>query len=201
MRFFCLLMMLSKPCHPLIKWQSSFINTTAEKVMNRIPNQLMKFYQSGVGMADLISSRQHYDDNDYPWAKRMLGKFPIPVWQRDSVWTLDQKVSFIESAFLGYDLGSIVINGYLDGKNDTLVMYSDCLIDGQQRIEASLDFVNNKFKVYGLYWKELTRSEQNRFLMRELGKRMVDCFDEVKLKEVYNHLNFSGTSHKESERA
>lgn len=62
-------------------------------------------------------------------------------------------------------------------------------------------YTNNKFPVYGLLWKELDRSEQNRFLMRELGKRMVNCFDEEKLKQVYNHLNFSGTNHKESERA
>jgi uncharacterized protein with ParB-like and HNH nuclease domain len=133
--------------------------------------------------------------------KKMLGKFPLPSWQRDSVWKIKQKISFIESIYLGYDLGSIVINGYVNGKNDTLVKFSDCLIDGQQRIEAMLEYNDNKFPIFGSYWKELDRQDQTRFLYKEVGKRMVHCFDEQKLKDVYNHLNFSGTRHKKSEKA
>ena len=103
--------------------------------------------------------------HDYPWAKKMLGKFPLPPWQRDSVWTREQKVSFIKSVYLGYDLGSVVINGYLTIQNDKLAKFSDCLIDGQQRLGAILDYTDNEFSVYGLLWKELDRNEQNRFLI------------------------------------
>ena len=168
---------------------------------SRIPQPIMSFSESGVMIASLIDKRHGYSQKDYPWARKMLGKFPIPTWQRESVWTLDQKVSFIESCYLGYDIGSIVVNGYLDLDNDTLVKHSDCLIDGQQRVEAMLDYANDKFKVFGLFYSELSRGEQSRFLNRELGKRTTNCFDEAKLRAVYNHLNFSGTKHLESERA
>ncbi|MFC5079533.1 hypothetical protein VTH8203_01520 [Vibrio thalassae] len=167
----------------------------------RIPQPIIKFSESGVMISDLVDKRHGYTAEDYPWARKMLGKFPIPTWQRDSVWTLKQKVSFIESCYLGYDIGSIVVNGYLDLDDNTLAEYSDCLIDGQQRVEALLDYTSDKFKVFGFYYSELERSEQSRFLYRELGKRTTDCFDERKLKVVYNHLNFSGTNHLESERA
>lgn len=168
---------------------------------NRIPQPIIAFSESGVMISDLVGQRHGYSAKDYPWARKMLGKFPIPVWQRESVWTLAQKVSFIESCYLGYDIGSIVVNGYVDLDNNTLAKYSDCLIDGQQRVEAMLDYTNDKFKVFGLFYSELNRGEQSRFLLRELGKRKTECFDEQKLKAVYNHLNFSGTNHLDCERA
>ena len=167
----------------------------------RIPKPIIEFSESGVMIASLVDQRHGYSSKDYPWARKMLGKFPIPAWQRESVWTLAQKVSFIESCYLGYDIGSIVINGYLDTSDTTLAIYSDCLIDGQQRVEAMLDYTNNKFKVFGFFYSDLCRKERSRFLHREMGKRTTNCFDEQKLKAVYNHLNFSGTNHLESERA
>jgi hypothetical protein len=167
----------------------------------RIPPKQLDFRNTSSAIAEFISTSHGYSASDYPWAKKMLGKFPLPAWQRDSVWTMAQKVSFIQSVYLGYDLGSVVVNDYVTLKGDKLAKFSDCLIDGQQRLEAILEYTNSELPVYGLLWKELTRSEQNRFLMREIGKRMINCFDEDKLKQVYNHLNFSGTKHKESERA
>jgi uncharacterized protein with ParB-like and HNH nuclease domain len=169
--------------------------------MSRLPEKAMDFRNTSSAIAEFISPSNGYGASDYPWAKKMLGKFPLPPWQRDSVWTLEQKVGFIQSVYLGYDLGSVVINDCLYLNNDTLGKFSDCLIDGQQRLEAIFDYTNNEFSVYGLFWKELNRSEQNRFKMRELGKRMVNCFDDEKLRQVYNHLNFSGTRHEENERA
>ena len=93
-----------------------------------------------------------------------------------------------------------MINSYED-VNGIMRPMSDILIDGQQRVSALRSFVMNEFQVNGLYWKELNRTEQRTFLERELGKKEVNCFDEEKLKVVYDHLNFSGTKHKESERA
>lgn len=165
-----------------------------------MPKPIVKFTESGILIGDIISERMGYDASDYPWAKRMLGKFPIPEWQRDSVWTIEQKISFIESVYLGYDLGSVVINGYKE-INRALVKHSDILIDGQQRTEAILEYVAGEFKVFGAYWADVAVNDKSRFRMRQLGRRTTHCFDEVILKQIYNHLNFSGTSHNEVERA
>ena len=169
--------------------------------MSRIPSEMLKFSESGIQIGEIILSTHGYTADDYPWAKRMLGKYPIPQWQRDSVWTLEQKVSFIRSAYFGFDLGSVVFNSWRENSDKKLVYLSDIIIDGQQRIEAILDYVQDKFPVFGLYWSELTRGEQLRFKTRQLSRKTTRCFDEALLKEVYNHLNFSGTNHKESERA
>ncbi len=169
--------------------------------MSKILTRVIKSTATQTFISELVSPRFGYDANDYPWAKGMLGKFPLPVWQRDSVWTQEQKVSFIESAYYGFDLGSIVVNGYEYDRNDKLIPFSDCLIDGQQRIGAMLEYCNNQFKINGYFFDELDKKEKNAFLMRDMGLHRVNCFDEEKLKTLYNHLNFSGTNHKESERA
>ncbi|MCX8795868.1 DUF262 domain-containing protein [Vibrio parahaemolyticus] len=169
--------------------------------MGKILSRIIKSTASQTFISELVGVRVGYNQSDYPWAKKMLGKFPLPQWQRDSVWTDKQKVSLIESAYYGFDLGAIVINTYDHDKKGNLIPFSDCLIDGQQRIGAMLDYINSKFKVNGYYFNELSRQEQGSFMMRDIGLHKISCFEEEKLKMLYNHLNFSGTNHKESERA
>jgi hypothetical protein len=169
--------------------------------MTRMPSPIIDFRESGVSIADLISERHGYSSADYPWAKHMLGKFPIPKWQRESVWTKSQKVALIKSVYLGYDIGSVVINGYDELSGGRLAPFSDALIDGQQRIETFLEYTRDGFAVWDMKWSQLDRKDKSRFVNRQMGKRMTNCFDEARLKEVYNHLNFAGTAHEESERA
>ncbi|MEZ9334268.1 hypothetical protein AB4570_17630 [Vibrio sp. 10N.222.49.F1] len=45
---------------------------------NRIPQPIIKFSESGVMISDLVDKRHGYSEKDYPWARKMLGKFPIP---------------------------------------------------------------------------------------------------------------------------
>lgn len=160
----------------------------------RLPKRVIHFNATGTSIHGLISN-SGYGKEAYPWADRMLGRFPLPTWQRQLVWSESQKRSFIESVFMGYDLGSVMINDYEDiGGGKTRPM-SDILIDGQQRVSALLAFVNNEFDYEGFYWRDLNRRERRRFLEREMGKKTTRCFDEAELKKVYNHLNFSGTNH------
>ena len=168
---------------------------------NRMPKPIIRFNSTSMQIAGLVE-HTGYGKEAYPWTDRFIGKFPLPSWQRELVWTVEQNVSFIESVFMGYDLGSVMINSYEDIASYGLTRsFSDILIDGQQRVNALVSYVDNKFSVCGLYWKDLNRNERRVFLERELGKKEINCFDEEKLKQVYDHLNFSGVKHKESERA
>src|SRR3546814_5854747 len=76
-------------------------------------------------------------DEDTLWdmnQPRLCGLF-IPPFQRPLVWEMDRKIAFIESAYLGIHLGTIVFNDALnlpmvDGRFDPTDRW---LIDGQQR--------------------------------------------------------------------
>ncbi|MFW1108333.1 DUF262 domain-containing protein [Vibrio parahaemolyticus] len=168
--------------------------------MNRLPAPIIRFSSGSRPLEILICGGK--EKSDYPWASRFIGGWPLPSWQRGLVWTVEQKVSFIESVFIGYDLGSVMINEahWPDGAKASTPM-SEIIIDGQQRISALVGFVNNEFQVNGLFWRDLTREEQRVFREREIGMKRVACYDEAKLKAVYNHLNFSGVRHEESEKA
>ncbi|EGQ9133158.1 DUF262 domain-containing protein [Vibrio parahaemolyticus] len=167
--------------------------------MNRLPAPIIRFSSGSRPLEMLICGGK--EKRDYPWADRFIGDWPLPTWQRGLVWTIAQKVAFIESVFIGYDLGSVMINSLDWLEDNTSRPMSEIVIDGQQRISALIGFVGNEFAVNGLYWKELTRLEQRTFREREIGIKTVTCYDEDKLKVVYNHLNFSGVRHQMSEKA
>ncbi|ASV44327.1 hypothetical protein PBI_SCTP2_312 [Salicola phage SCTP-2] len=132
-------------------------------------------------------------------AKRWVCGFPLPEFQRPSVWTLDQKVSYIETIWCRQASGSFVI---VEEKPGSGLPFQGCIIDGQQRLEALEEYVNDEFKVYGYYWSELTNIDRRSFkLTRNIPVQSIRLYDESKLRELYNKLNFAGTPHKESEKA
>ncbi|ALR95834.1 DUF262 domain-containing protein [Vibrio alginolyticus] len=167
--------------------------------MCRLPTPIIRFSSGSRPLEMLICGGK--EKRDYPWTDRFIGGWPLPTWQRGLVWTTAQKVAFIESVFIGYDLGSVMINSLDWLEDNTSRPMSEIVIDGQQRISALIGFVANEFAVNGLYWKDLTRLEQRTFREREIGIKTVTCYDEDKLKVVYNHLNFSGVRHQVSEKA
>ncbi len=92
--------------------------------------------------------------------ERKLGNFIVPPFQRPPVWTEEQKVRFIESIWHGLPLGSYVVNRTLD-----LRRVDNWLLDGQQRITAIVEYVNDAFPVLGLRWSELAQVDHRSFAM------------------------------------
>lgn len=142
---------------------------------------------------------------DYPWASRMIGRFPIPYFQRELCWTLEEEQAFIESIYKGFDIGSYMVNRYRHVKHadgsTTYVEFSDCLIDGQQRINTICRYFNNEFKVCGAYFKDVCKQDQIRFKRHQFTRKEINVFDEATLVEIYNTLNFSGKRHTEADKA
>lgn len=167
----------------------------------RLSKPIIRFSHHSTALSELVRS-SGYNSNDYPWAARMLGKHPIPSWQRELCWSKQKSRKFIHSVFQGFDLGSVMKNGYQYANNsDILMPMSDILIDGQQRINALILFINNEIDYETYYWNDLNRLEQRTFLESQIGLKSTNCFDKEVLKKVYNLLNFSGVRHKHSEIA
>tara|TARA_R110000851_G_scaffold200439_1_gene351687 strand:+ start:143 stop:652 length:510 start_codon:yes stop_codon:yes gene_type:complete len=134
-----------------------------------------------------------------PGTKLLLG-YAIPDFQRDSVWTNNQKIKFIESCFRGYDVGSFMISNW-NMRNDLLLPYSECLIDGQQRFTALREYWSNEFKVFDYFWSELDKRDKTKMLSTQMPYSIIDSINPKILKETYNRLNFAGTNHDEYQRA
>lgn len=151
-----------------------------------------------------------YGAKRFPWAKGFAMGFPLPSFQRDLVWTTEQKTRFIRSIWAGVDLGTYLVNDVMQliGDESDVVFreFSEALLDGQQRLTTLEQYVTNVFAVPDIngnarYWGELGRSERRRFCGVTFTMATIKCWDEAILRHAYDIRAFGGTAHKESERA
>lgn len=82
-----------------------------------------------------------------------------PVYQRDLVWNLEQKQSFIKSLF---NKRTKVTPTFLINPNKIKDGYYEVL-DGKQRISTILEFVKGGFAVEGFYFNDLSLKDIIRF--------------------------------------
>lgn len=169
----------------------SFTGTLVPKVAQL---RKRKSYEEGFERVDLNTDFMQLLD------KYNSGElFMDPVYQRDFVWTKDQKQLYIKNLF--EDKASI---------KPTFIEYSETLedgtrkrvtevLDGKQRIKALIDFYNNEFDVEGLYYKDLHYRDQFFFerlnvvytrIMNREGRK--DLKLETKI-QLFLEINMLGT--------
>jgi uncharacterized protein with ParB-like and HNH nuclease domain len=120
----------------------------------------------------------------------------LPPFQRPAVWTQSQQIKFIESMWLGLDLGRIV---YTQVNQPALQEFNWLLIDGQQRLTALKLYVENAFPVFGLYHKELHEVDRRMMeISRALPATVIterNYLNWEKLEDLYIRMNYGGTAH------
>ena len=125
--------------------------------------------------------------------------FMDPVYQRDFVWTKEQKQLYIKNLF--EDKASIrpTFIEYTETLEDGTRKRVTEVLDGKQRIKALIDFYNNEFDVDGLYYKDLHYLDQVFFdrldvvytrIMNREGRK--DLKLETKI-ELFLEINMLGT--------
>lgn len=145
----------------------------------------------------MLFERTAGDHTDGSPGRRLLSQ-ALPPWQRPEVWTVQQKRRFIEGIFLGFGTGTYVINGSDYAHDGTPLPGSGWLLDGQQRLSALRDFVENGLAIFdGVTWASLSRGHQ---LMRFMNvvfpcHELAYTADEALLIDIYDRLNFGGTPH------
>ena len=163
-----------------------------------------RFY--GEAMQTQMSMLLHNQENllkvltDHKYSGRTVLGYKLPEWQRKEVWSEQQCVRFIESVWLGVNLGTFMVN------ESSVCDVDVVLLDGQQRLTALAKYWNGDFPITGedgieYSWSELQKEEQAQFLRIPFPwvRSHYDTVEE--LKEAYNRHNFGGTAHLESERA
>ena len=143
------------------------------------------------------ASGRFKDDEKTEW---LLGH-RLPPFQRPPVWSQEQSIKFIESAWLGVHLGIYVIN-MTDTWHGNFVHCTDLwIIDGQQRLRAISGYIHDEFPVFELLYSELNKVEKRKFDAIPFSCNIVKEDDEKKLRKLYDIMNFGGTTHTEDQRA
>lgn len=143
---------------------------------------------------DYQASQQGDQPNFYFPGEYVFG-YRLPDWQRPPVWTTTQRVRFIESCYLGLDIGRFVFTQAQDhafgGPLDNL------LLDGQQRLRAIRSYLNGDFPVFGAAWPDLSDRDRRKFtrLMLPVLYIRADDVTEAFLIDLYTRMNYGGTPH------
>jgi len=119
-----------------------------------------------------------------------------PDYQREHVWTVEQRRLYVEYQLQGGELGTKLIFNHTDwdGLGDG---GSFTLVDGKQRLEAVRSFLRDEFPAFGRtfsQWSGSLRLTQGRF------KFQVVCLKtKAELLQLYLRINAGGTPHSAAE--
>lgn len=176
-------------------------NSNRERIPAKIDRG--RHHESDVSALIHMYERHHSGKESGYTAKadRYACGLPIPDFQREFCWNEQQQIKFVESVWLGLPLGSYIfveLNWNTDGSPTP---FSGWLIDGQQRLITVQRYLEDQFKVFGLYYSELTKREKHRFEGIKFTHYEIQLDDKRQIIDLYNRLAFGGTPHKESERA
>ena len=146
------------------------------------------------------AERQNRLLDEQGWTGRRVLGFKLPSWQRDFCWTDAQCADFIESVYLGANIGHFMANSSLKDEFDLI------LLDGQQRLRAIERYVAGEIAVPGedgvlSTWLDLSDDERRHFHRMGFPWLCTQYASEAVLREAYNRHNFSGTPHQPDERA
>ena len=126
-----------------------------------------------------------------------------PPFQRGSVWSVGQKMRFIESILVGIPLPTIFVNRWPEARPHPVHQWQDVMVDGKQRFEAVAGFMEDKFEVDGELWSRQTDGFRRCFRMTQgLCMIIYTQFETMKeCAELYLKLLKAGTAHTPEEIA
>ncbi|WP_337942608.1 DUF262 domain-containing protein [Parabacteroides sp.] len=113
---------------------------------------------------------------------------PDAYFQRNLVWRDVHNKDFIKTILLGYPFPQIFISkGKVNVSSMTTV---SCIVDGQQRTNAIIKYIDNQFDVDGRLFEDLNELEKTNFLKYEIAVIELDLSnDDPKVQEIFQRIN------------
>lgn len=122
-------------------------------------------------------------------------------YQRDFVWTIEQKQMLLESLYQGVDCGKIIVRKrsfaeleQMFAKGERELYFND-IVDGKQRLNALITFIKGEYPdANGMYYGDLTPIAQNELQNNQFfsyAEMPAFSKDEMVLKQ-FLRLNFTG---------
>lgn len=120
-------------------------------------------------------------------------------YQRDFVWSLENKQCLVDSIYQHVGCGSIILRSrsweeldQMADNGDELAFYD--VVDGKQRLHTIIEFINNIFPdSQGNYYNDLSRTSKRKFLDHQLFSyfEMENATDKEVIAQFLK-VNFSG---------
>jgi hypothetical protein len=109
------------------------------------------------------------------------------------VWREVHKKDFIKTILLGYPFPQIFIS---KGKVDVAAMETiSCIVDGQQRSNAIIGFIDGEFDVDGRRYLDLTEAEKSDFLKYEVAVIELDLENnDPQVQDIFQRINRTSNS-------
>lgn len=120
-----------------------------------------------------------------------------PGYQRQSCWTMKQKLALIDSLFAGIPTGAIVLAERDWAENNKVSGDMEEVVDGKQRLLTILEFICDKFPYRGHFYSELSSSDRWAFDEAQimLGEiKNYGGYDKKLILETFLRVNGGGTS-------
>lgn len=113
---------------------------------------------------------------------------PDAYFQRNLVWRDIHKKDFIKTILLGLPFPQIFLSkGKVDVENMSTV---SCIVDGQQRTDAIISFINGEFDVDGKMFSDLNDDKKSEFLKYEIAVIELDLEnDDPRVQEIFQRIN------------
>lgn len=110
-----------------------------------------------------------------------------PDYQRDIVWELSDKQLLIDSIFKNVDIGKFVFsfNGYALER-----MYD--IVDGKQRLNAIIEYYENRFPYKGKYYNDLSFRDKQFILNYPVVKSIIKEATREDILRLFIMLNTTG---------
>lgn len=154
---------------------------------------------------ELFRTTVKYDTKDYPIeliiSKFIKNDFFVPDYQREFIWPAKDRYYFIESVLLGLPIPFMFWGECEDGRME--------IVDGVQRINTLVSFVQNKFRLQGLKklttlngfaFSDLNTAQQSKFMNKALRIIVLapETTDALR-QDIFSRVNRSGKKTTDSE--
>jgi uncharacterized protein with ParB-like and HNH nuclease domain len=135
-----------------------------------------------------------YNINDFiNWYKDGLLELS-PKYQRNQIWNLKAKSYLIDTIIRGLPVPQIFLRQNTDVK--TLKTFRE-VIDGQQRLTAIIEFINNEFKILkahnkdyaGCKYSDLPEDVQEDLLNYEFSVELIKSKEDTLIYDMFSRVN------------
>lgn len=114
-----------------------------------------------------------------------------PSYQRDHVWSLEDKIALIDSIYNNVDIGKFSFIYNEDDKwRDTGFAFE--VLDGKQRLTALCEFYEGRFEYKGFKFRDLSPIDRNHFENYNVNVGEVRNATEKEIIEYFIKLNTHG---------
>ena len=114
-----------------------------------------------------------------------------PDYQRDYVWGLSDKQLLIDSIFNNIDIGKFAFI-HLDYKKWDEAGYGYEILDGKQRLNAIIEFYENRFPYKGVYYNDLSGRDKRIFKNHSIVQGEVSETERKDVLKYFLMLNRTG---------